>query len=433
MDSPVLQFMNRISGYGELAAFICDDQAFSYSYLSGRIDFFREILDEKGIGPGTTVSIAGDYSPETIALLLALLQRNAIAVPLSKLSPKEKEERQNIAEIQHEFDFISSRDFVHHSFARIPSNRLLLEFRTLNAPGLIMFTSGSTGAPKGILHDFRRVLARFGESGSRFRGLAFLLFDHMGGLNTLFYNLANGGTTIPVRNWVAGAVIDLIEKHGVEVMPVTPSFLNLLIVSGAWRGRNLSSVRSITYGSEPMPESVLHRVREAFPHVRLLQTYGLTEFGAFRMESTEGTWMRFRGNQGAQIRNGTIWIRSEQAMVGYLNAPPPFSADGWFDTGDEVEVKGEYFRILGRRSSVINVGGQKVYPTEVENIILGLKGVMEVDVFAEPNLLLGQIVAAKVRLNQPEDASHLIRRVREHCRGQLSEYKIPMKIEIAES
>ena len=120
-------------------------------------------------------------------------------------------------------------------------------------------------------------------------------------------------------------------------------------------------------------------------------------------------------------------------MLGYLNAPSPFSADGWFMTGDEVEVDGEYFRILGRRSELINVGGEKVYPAEIESVLQQVENVAEALVYGEKNPITGNIVCANVRLLEPEDAKAAVLRIKKYCRANLPTFKVPVKINIVEA
>jgi acyl-CoA synthetase (AMP-forming)/AMP-acid ligase II len=118
-----------------------------------------------------------------------------------------------------------------------------------------------------------------------------------------------------------------------------------------------------------MPDSTLWRLHAAFPRARLQQTYGLTELGVFQTRSlaSDSAWVKV-GGDGVETKvvDGELWIRCRYAMLGYLNAPSPFDEDGWFPTHDRVLVDGEYLRILGRDSDLINVGGEKVYPAEVE-------------------------------------------------------------------
>jgi acyl-CoA synthetase (AMP-forming)/AMP-acid ligase II len=117
-------------------------------------------------------------------------------------------------------------------------------------------------------------------------------------------------------------------------------------------------------------------------------------------------------------------------MLGYLNAPSPFDAGGWFNTQDLVEVDGDFIRILGRKSELINVAGEKVHPAEVEDVLLQLDNVGDATVSAKANPVTGQVVAAKVTLMRPEDPEAFKRRLRAFCRDRLDRYKTPALIEI---
>ncbi|MCC6437214.1 MAG: long-chain fatty acid--CoA ligase, partial [Acidimicrobiales bacterium] len=176
------------------------------------------------------------------------------------------------------------------------------------------------------------------------------------------------------------------------------------------------------------------RLHEALPSVALKQTYGLSEVGILRTKSREdgSLWMRM-GGEGYRLRvvDGQLEILAEAAMLGYLNAPSPFTEDGWFRTGDAVEVDGEWMRVLGRTSEIINVGGEKVYPAEVEGVLQRLDGVLDAAVHGEAHPLVGQIVVARLQLEGHEDLASLRRRVRAHCAGKLEPFKIPQKIELA--
>ena len=120
-------------------------------------------------------------------------------------------------------------------------------------------------------------------------------------------------------------------------------------------------------------------------------------------------------------------------MLGYLNAPSPFTADGWFNTADAVEVCGEYVRFLGRKSEIINVGGEKVYPAEVENVIQQLDSVAEVTVYGEKNPVMGNIVCADITPAFELDesgAKEFTGSVKQYCRQKLQKHKVPLKINI---
>jgi acyl-CoA synthetase (AMP-forming)/AMP-acid ligase II len=295
----------------------------------------------------------------------------------------------------------------------------------------VLFSSGSTGKNKAALHNFTTLLEKFKVPRYRMRTLNFLLFDHIGGINTLFYTLSNGGTVVTTQERNPEKICRLIEKHRVELLPTTPTFLNLLLISESYQNYDMSSLKLITYGTEVMPESVLNRLHQAFPNVRLLQTYGLSELGILRSKSKDSgsLWVKV-GGEGfeTKIVDGILWIKADAAMLGYLNVSNPFTEDGWFVTGDAVEAEGEYIRILGRESDVINVGGEKVYPAEVESILQAMEGVEDAVVSSEPNPITGQIVRAKMRLNTGESVSEYRKRMREFCRDKLPNYKIPQKV-----
>jgi acyl-CoA synthetase (AMP-forming)/AMP-acid ligase II len=128
-----------------------------------------------------------------------------------------------------------------------------------------------------------------------------------------------------------------------------------------------------------------------------------------------------------------LHIRAKSSMVGYLNAPSPFDEDGWFNTQDEVEVDGEWLCFKGRKSDIINVGGEKVYPAEVESVILEVDNVLDTTVSKESHPITGNIVVAAVTLRKPEPLRDVARRVQSYCFQRLPRYKVPVKVYAAES
>ncbi|HEV3003355.1 MAG TPA: fatty acid--CoA ligase family protein, partial [Pirellulales bacterium] len=266
-----------------------------------------------------------------------------------------------------------------------------------------------------------------------FRTIVFMELDHIGGFNTLFHVLCDGGTVIPLRQRTPQAVARAIERHRVQLLPTTPTFLNMLLVSEAYKEHDLSSLELITYGTEPMPASTLAAMNRVFPKIRFKQTYGLSELGILPTASKDSNslWLRMGGDGfETKVVGGTLWIRARSAMLGYLNAPSPFDADGWLNTGDAVEIEGDYLRILGRQSEAINVGGEKVYPAEVESVLLQLDNICDATVYGKPNAVTGNVVAATLRLLEREDPVGLEERVRDFCKGRLPEYKVPSLLRV---
>ena len=301
--------------------------------------------------------------------------------------------------------------------------------------GLVLFTSGSSGEPKGALHNFDKLLLKFKVRRKALTTINFLLFDHWGGLNTLFYILSNGGTVVTLDNRNPSYVCELIEKHKVELLPTSPTFLNMLFLSSAYKKHSLQSLKVISYGSEPMPENLLKIISNLFPNIKLHQTYGLIELGVMnsKSENNSSLWVKI-GGEGFETRviNGMLEIKSDSVMLGYLNSKSPFTKDGWFITGDAVEVNEEYFKILGRKSELINVGGEKVFPQEIENMILSITQVLDVKVYGEKNPFTGNIVCAEIFIKEPKNFEFVKREIKMKCRKNLESYKVPVKISLSD-
>lgn len=428
--------IERFAGAPQQPAFIHEGRAVSYGEVVDSIASFRQRVAQAGIGAGQSVVVLGDYSPEVFCMMLALAQNGSIVIPLTSNSVIEESVALGVSGCDWYVRFAANGIDASIEPRQIATdNRLLAEFRARGVPGLILFSSGSTGKPKGILHDFNQVAEKFRKQRAPVVAIPFLMIDHFGGINTILAITASLGTVVTVADRSVPNICAAIDRYKVELLPATPSFLTLLMASRLNAEYDLSSLKRITYGTEVMPQSTLDRVKAAFPGVNLLQTYGLSEVGVLRSQSREdgSLWVRI-GGDGFQTKiiDGVLWIKSEYAMVGYLNAPSEFDADGFFNTQDQVEVDGDYFRILGRVTDLINVGGQKVYPAEVESVILDIDNVQDVAVFGEFHNLLGQIVVAKIVLEQPESVESVKKRVRQACQGKLASFKVPAKVVLAE-
>lgn len=431
--SALQRYLARLRAAGDAPAIHESGVEFSYAQLMDRCDRWSGHLEEQAIGAGSVCGFIGDYSLDTCALVLALMQANAVFAPFTPAVKSEIPKYVATAGVEAIIRRDERGEWATTRTGLTSTNPLIAQFRKQRAPGLVVFTSGSTGEPKGILHSCERVLQKFMTVRRPHRTVLFLLMDHFGGFNTLLGVFANGGVGICLRDRSPDAVCDAIEGGRATLLPTTPTFLNLLIASGAYRGRDLSSMSLITYGTEVMSEVTLQRAREVFPSAELKQTYGLSELGVLRSksEASASTFVRL-GGPGFEVKivDDTLWIRSEANMVGYLNAPSPFDNEGWLCTGDKVEQKGDFVRILGRESDMINVGGQKVFPIEVEAVLCEAENVSDAAVRAARHPLLGSVVHATVTLLRPEDPVTLRERLRRHCAGRLARYKVPVRFEV---
>lgn len=428
--------LNRFKEAPEKLAFIHEGRRVTYCQVTEKVNQYVSDFLLAGIQKGNTVVIVGDYSPEVFCAILALTWCDTIVIPLTKNSVVDEAVALKISGCKWYVNFnLNSNEITINKREVQGESSLIKTFIQKEKSGLILFSSGSTGQPKGILHDFTCLVEKFRKQRPPTVAIPFLMIDHFGGINTLLAITSGLGTVVTVSDRSPSKICEAIEKYKVELLPVTPSFLNLLIASKIYEKYNLSSLTRISYGTEIMPQPTLDRARKIFPQVLFLQTYGLSEVGVLHSQSRNdgSTWVRVGGDGfQVQVRNNILWVKSSYAMIGYLNAPSDFDEQGWFNTHDQVEVDGEYIRILGRDTDLINVGGQKVYPAEIESAILELENIEDVTVYSEVNPILGQIVAARVTLHAPEDLRSLKARIKNYCKKKLAPYKVPTKVIISE-
>jgi acyl-coenzyme A synthetase/AMP-(fatty) acid ligase len=415
-------------------AMIWRDREFTYGALAARYEQWLAEMAAARVKPGDSVAVIGDYSPAAVTSLLALMDLRCILVPLSRDSRDQHAEFFQIAEVDHVIEFDGDDQPQFRAMVERRNHPLLEQLRTAGEPGLVLFSSGSTGKPKAILHGLPKLLEKFRKPRHCYRTINFLLFDHIGGFNTLLYTLANLGAIVVPADRSVARVCEVVQKYKVELLPTSPSFLNLLLLAQAHKEYDLTSLKLITYGTEVMPDRTLALANEAFPHATFQQTYGLSELGILRSksESNHSLFVKVGGEDyETKVLDGTLRIRAKSSMLGYLNAPSPFDAEGWFNTGDAVIQEGDYYRILGRQSEIINVGGQKVYPAEVEKVIAEMPGVIDVMVSGEKHLLMGQIVVATVQMENPISPVEMRRQIARHCKGRLQPFMVPAKVKMA--
>ena len=206
----------------------------------------------------------------------------------------------------------------------------------------------------------------------------------------------------------------------------------MLQVEG-FENRDLSSLKLITYGTEKMPQTLLDKLNVLVPNVKYLQTFGTSETGILKTQSKNSNSLYFKivdDNIEYKIENNQLLIKSKTSVAGYKGLKSnKFTDDGWFITGDLIELDDDgYMRIVGRINDVINVGGLKVLPTEVEEVINAIDGVFDSTVFARENAITGQVVCAKIVMNKGADKAELKKLIKKSCRQRLDRYKNPVKI-----
>jgi len=430
------ELITRMRGWTSNAAIVEGDRSHTYEDLLRKIEGWRDRVASLVLPTGSVVSVEGEYGCETIAAFMAVAEAGHVVVPLSPDSAAQQDTFRTIASVEARCLVGDDTNAIRPApMGESADHEIYGVLRARRRPGLVLFSSGSSGRPKAAVHDLGQLLERYATPRTGHRTLVFLLLDHIGGVNTLLYTLSSGGTVVVPGGRSPETVARAIETHRVELLPTSPTFLNLLLLSGAPFRYDLSSLRLITYGTEPMPSGTLERLTRAFPDARLQQTYGLTEIGILhsRSRSADSLWVRV-GGEGFETKvvDGRLWVRARTAMLGYLNAPNPFDADGYLDTGDLVETDGEWVRFLGRRDDVINIGGSKVYPSRVEDVLLAMDGVLDAVVHGEAHAITGQIVVATVRIASPESPVDFKARMRMFCSGRLAVQEVPAKVRLTE-
>ena len=425
--------LEKFKSFNSKNAIVFEDRIYTYEEFVKQIKDYKNILDKHNISSKVVV-ILGDYSFYNLALFFALYENKNIIVPITS----------NIKKVQDDFieeSFCKTiiktdeKNLLIQNLKTTYSHNMIDNLREKNSSGLILFSSGSTGKPKAMIHNLDTLIDSFKDKKEKSMNmLVFLMFDHIGGLNTVFNALCMGACLIIPKIKDAKTICELIEKYKIMVLPSSPTFLNLILISQEYKNYDLSSLRMITYGTETMPQSLLLKLKEVFPKVKFLQTFGTSETGisTTSSKSSNSLFMKLEDINGEyKIVENELWLRSKTQVLGYLNASmDSFTSDGWFKTGDLVEVDGEYIKIIGRAKEVINVGGQKVLPSEVESIILEMEEISDCMVYGEKNAITGQTVVCDVVLNK--NIENIKKRVRVFCKDRLEAYKIPTKVNVVD-
>ena len=425
-------------------------------------------------------------APEVVELLLAAAKIGAVAVPLNwRLAAPELTAivaDAGRAGARHRFELCrrgvpgrarpspmrsrSSSWETTTSAGSPPPTRPIPESRgAADDPVLQMYTSGTTGVPKGVLTTHRNLAAATLNSASwQFDAASVSLTPlpmfHVGGIGWTYLGLAAGATTILVSEFDAGRVLDLLERERVTNAVFVPTILQMLTSVPGAADRDYSALRSIAYGASPITTPVLKAALRTFG-CPLFGVYGLTETtgGVVQLDpgdhDPEGPrehllrsvgrprpWMEVRvvdpatGSDCAASEVGEVWMRGPNVMAGYANRPQETAAaltpDGWLRTGDGGFFDDDgYLFLTDRIKDMIVTGGENVYPIEVEEVLAQHPAVAEVTVIGVPDARWGEAVKALVVLvpGAAADAEELVA----FARTRLAGYKLPRSVDFVDS
>lgn len=403
--------------------FIKGDESLSFSEVAK-----SDRLDLSEVSPGDVVALVGDFDAVSVNTLLRLIDLRAVIVPLTQETKHQHESFFQSAQV----DVVVTSDSIERRYHE-DSHPLLESLRSKGHSGLVLFSSGTTGEPKAILHDLSKFLERYRTPRPSLRTLSFLLFDHIGGINTLLHTLFNRGVVIIPETRSPKQVLEACALHKVEVLPTTPTFLRMMVMTGLIPKAVPDSLKIITYGTEKMDQATLDTLCDLLPEVEFRQTYGMSEIGILRVktESRNSLYMQI-GGEGVSLRveDDVLYIKSDARMLGYLNADSPFDAEGWYNTKDIVERRGGFYSVVGRTSDLINFGGLKFMPSEVENAALAFPNVALAKAIGRPNPFTGEHVELVVQEKSPGTVN--LGALKIHLKSSLQSHMVPKRVTFGE-
>jgi long-chain acyl-CoA synthetase len=453
------------------------DRELTYAELDARSNRLAQALLAGGLGAGSRVAYLGRSAPEVIELLFAVAKIGAVIVPLNwRLSPRELDgvlADAGAPLLIADAAYRATAEGLAPRALRIVGDDYERWVRTHDAldpggrgePGDVvvqMYTSGTTGVPKGVLTTHRNLAAAATTSTCwAFDGdtisLTPLPLFHIGGIGWVYCGLWHGATTILVSEFDPAAVLADLERVRVTNPIFVPTMLQMLTAVPGAAERDYSAMRTITYGASPITTTALRAALRTFG-CPMIGLYGLTEStgGVVHLDGADHDadgprqhllrsagrpypWVELRIVEpatGHDVPTGTVgevWLRAPNVMAGYFNRPAETSAaltlDGWLRTGDGGYLNEDgYLFLTDRVKDMIVSGGENVYPIEVEEVLAQHPEVADVAVIGVPDERWGEAVKALV---VPRDGHHpapeaLIAFARERLAG----YKLPRSIDL---
>jgi acyl-CoA synthetase (AMP-forming)/AMP-acid ligase II len=267
--SRLTALIDRMFEYGDRPCIEDADVAYSYTQTLTTCLQCDASFDKRNIQPGCVIGLQADHSVQSAAVLFAALLRACIVV----LIPRDADASALIEEfcIEQLFSMDAEGQLQQRIIGPPKPHAVIDELRGTGQGGIVVFGDNAAGRQEAALQSTESFLARFAASECPFRTLAVLTFDRIGGLESLFYTLTNGGTLIVTRQRDPETICALIESHRVEVLPASPDFLRIFCATALPLDRDLSSLKVITTGSEAVDATTLGLIQKLLPHVRIAQ------------------------------------------------------------------------------------------------------------------------------------------------------------------
>lgn len=407
------------------AAVVTDESIRSYGELTADAYAVAAALSELGIARFALL----DHDASTVTALLA----GAALIGAEACQYTPTDEASDVRELALRFDHDVLVTAHPAMAATVPTvitpERLLAgggaargEGTPVARPHLVL-TTGTTGAPRGVRHDWNRLLrgtARVAPATGQRWLLAYGLHQ-FAGLQILLHVFAAGATLVAPAPRRPREGLAAMRNHAVTHASATPTYWRFLLAELRADGGPVPQLDQITLGGEAIPAPLLGELARAFPSAAISQIYAASEFGSSSSmrDGRHGLSLDVldRGDDAdvaMKIVDGELWVRSRTGMLGYYGEAP-VDPDAWRPTGDLVEVVGDRILFRGRTSEVINVGGVKVHPLPIEDRIGSVPGVDVARVFGRPNAMTGAIVAVEVVAAPGSDQAELGAAIRAAC------------------
>jgi acyl-CoA synthetase (AMP-forming)/AMP-acid ligase II len=455
--------------YPEQVAVSSGETRRTFRELHHRVAGIAAALGKHGFRTGDRLALLLPNEIDYLELVYACAWLGLIAVPVNT--------RLSIPEIDHLIADASPRGLIRHSSLPVPTvkpswdlvlDQEPLEIRDDSHPEAIydpeailalVYTSGTTGHPKGVVVSHANILANvdhfnywvpYEEGGTHLHAAPIF---HILDFPFMFAAPAFGVRQVTIPKFSPQGLCETVERERVSQSVMVPTMINLLVQFSELEKYDLSSLERLAYGGSPVAPELIHRMRKVLPNLKLIQGYGLSEAGFLTglkdHEHTEdrlmscgrpcpGVDLRVVDESGKELEaggHGELEVRGANVMRGYWNKPEETKLafrNGFFRTGDiGYRDANGYFFILDRVKDMIVTGGENVYSGEVEAVIYQHPAVREAAVFGIPDPQWGELVAASVvrKPGMPLSEKELIA----HCRRSLANFKVPRRVELLDT
>ncbi len=473
MKFPETDWLAKWAHYTPERLFLRDQRSgttWSYGQAQRRaLAVADHLAKSAGVTRGQRVAVYATNCSEYVFILLACIKLGAVLVPLNfRLTPPElavmlKDSQPDL--------LIYGEEFAAKTAQLEAVTLPLSELEPLvfgpepdaafvpDRPGqlddlvMILYTSGTTGTPKGAMINHRMLLwnaintALRLDLNSQDHSLSFAPFFHTGGWNVLFTPfLHNGASHTLLEGFDPDLILELIAREKVSVLFGVPTMMQMLADAPGFAACDLSSVRYAIVGGAPMPVPLINLWHDRGVFIR--QGYGLTEVGPNCFSLHQDHAVAKRGSIGfpnfyieASVRDengaacpvgqiGELWLRSEVVTPGYWQNPAATAAsitDGWFHTGDMVQCDSEgFYFVMDRKKNMYISGGENVYPAEVEAALVTHEAIKEAAVIGVPHPKWGETGHAFLVLSEGQSLDQ--EAVTGYCLDRLAKFKIPKHV-----